>query len=97
MLLYASGNLFKLEALVRYQHATADQSNGIALMNRQDVTVGSFTGNAYDSAYLGLNYYLYGQKCKLMLGEQFDDLRGGTGSKAGFQGWTTLVGFRTYW
>jgi len=87
----------KLEAIVRFQYGTAEQSNGIALMNRQDKTVGSFTGDAYDSAYVGLNYYIYGQKCKLMLGEQFDDLTGGTGKQAGFRGWTTLAGFRTYW
>ncbi len=87
----------KLEALVRYQYGTAEQRNGIALLNRQDKTVGSFTGDSYHSVYLGLNYYIYGQKCKLMLGEQFDDLTGGTGIQAGFRGWTTLAGFRMYW
>jgi hypothetical protein len=89
--------LDKLEAVVRYQYGTANQRNGIALMNRQDKTVGSFSGNTYDSAYLGLNYYIYGQKCKLMLGEQFDDLTGGTGKPGGYRGWTTLAGFRMYW
>ena len=87
----------RLEAVVRYQYGTADHPNGIALMNRQIKTVGSFTGNTYDSAYMGLNYYIYGQKCKVMFAEQFDDLTGGTGKQAGYRGWTTLVGFRTYW
>jgi hypothetical protein len=87
----------KLEAVVRCQYAASDQSNGIALMNRQDKTVGSFTGDAYDSAYMGLNYYIYGQKCKLMLGGQSDNLTGGTGKQAGYRGWTMLAGLRMYW
>jgi phosphate-selective porin OprO and OprP len=87
----------KLEAVVRYQFATSDDPNGIALMNRQDKTVGSFTGDTYDSVYLGLSYYIYGHKFKLMTAEQLDYLTGGTGAKAGFQGWTTLAGFRMYW
>lgn len=87
----------KLDVVVRYQYATADQSNGIALMNRQDKTVGSFTGDTYDSVSLGADYYFYGHKCKLMLAEQFDDLAGGVGTQAGFRGWTTLAGYRMYW
>jgi len=87
----------KLEAVLRCQYAIGDQSNGIALMNRQDKTIGSFTGDNYASVYFGLDYYIYGQKCKLMAGEQLDDLTGGTGKHAGFRGWTTLAGFRMYW
>lgn len=87
----------KLEAIVRYQYGTSDHANGIALMNRQDKTVGAFTGDSYDSVYMGMNYYIYGQKCKLMAGEQFDDLTGGTGAHGNFRGWTTLAGLRVYW
>ena len=32
-----------------------------------------------------------------MLGEQYADLGGGTGAKAGYSGWTTLVGLRLFW
>lgn len=87
----------KLEAVLRCQYAGAVQRDGLALMNRQDKTVGSFVGDEYYSAYLGLDYYFYGQKCKLMLGEQFDDLMGGTGKHGDFRGGTTLVGYRMYW
>ncbi|MDB6137696.1 MAG: phosphate-selective porin [Verrucomicrobiaceae bacterium] len=86
----------KLELVARYQLGLAAEDNGITTLNRQEKTVGKFTGDTYNAAYLGLNYYLYGQKLKLMAGEQFADLSGGTGAKAGFQGWTSLVGLRMF-
>ncbi len=86
----------KLEAVFRYQLGLANHDNGIVTLNRQEKTVGKFTGDNYDAAYLGLNYYLYGQKLKIMAGEQFADLTGGTGAAAGYRGWTTLVGLRLF-
>ena len=86
----------KLEAVFRYQLGLANHDNGIVTLNRQEKTVGKFTGDTYNAAYLGLNYYLYGQKLKIMAGEQFADLTGGTGAAAGYRGWTTLVGLRLY-
>lgn len=86
-----------LEAVFRYQYGTAENDNGIAILNRQEKTVGKFTGDTYQAAYLGLNYYVYGQKMKFMVGEQYTDLTGGTGISDGYQAWTTLVGFRIYW
>lgn len=85
-----------LEMVFRYQLGLASQDNGITTLNRQEKTVGKFTGDTYNAFYLGMNYYLYGQKLKLMAGEQYDDLSGGSGAKAGFSGWTTLVGLRFF-
>ena len=86
----------QLEVVFRYQLGLADQSNGITTINRQEKTLGKFTGDTYNAGYLGLNYYLYGQKLKLMVGEQLADLTGGTGAAAGYRGWTTLVGLRMF-
>ncbi|MDB6138848.1 MAG: Phosphate-selective porin [Verrucomicrobiaceae bacterium] len=86
----------QLEFVVRYQLGLASQDNGITTLNRQEKTIGKFTGDAYNAGYVGLNYYLYGQKLKLMVGEQFAELRGGTGANAGYQGWTTLAGLRLF-
>jgi phosphate-selective porin OprO and OprP len=86
----------KLEAVFRYQCGLSSADNGITTLNRQEKTVGKFTGDTYNAAYLGLNYYFYGQKFKLMLGEQYANLGGGTGPNAGYSGWTTLAGFRLY-
>ena len=86
----------QLELVTRYQLGLADQSNGITTLNRQVKSVGKFTGDTYNSIYVGLNYYFYGQKLKLMAGEQYDKLSGGTGAKAGYDGFTSLVGLRMY-
>ena len=87
----------KLEVIARYQHGTSDNANGITTLNRQVSNVGKFTGDTYDSGYVGLNYYVHGQKLKLMVGAQYDELSGGTGANANYRGWTTLVGFRLFW
>jgi len=86
----------KLEFLVRYQLGIASESNGITTLNRQQKTVGSFTGDTYNACYLGLNYYIYGHHLKLMFGEEYARLSGGTGPNAGYNGWTTLVGLRMF-
>ena len=86
----------KLEFVLRYQLGLATESNGIATLNRQQKTIGIFTGDTYNACYAGLDYYLYGQKFKLMFGEEFAWLSGGTGASAGYSGWTTLVGFRLF-
>ena len=86
----------KLEFIVRYQLGLASQNNGIQTLNRQQHTIGTFTGDNYNACYLGLDYYLYGQKLKLMFAEEYASLRGGTGPSAGYNGWTTYVGFRLF-
>ena len=86
----------KLEFLVRYQLAIASESNGISTLNRQQKTVGTFTGDTYNAIYLGLNYYIYGHRLKLMFGEEYARLSGGTGPQAGYNGWTTMVGLRLF-
>ncbi len=87
----------KLELVTRYQLGLADKSDGITTINRQESTVGKFTGDTMNSGYVGLNYYVYGQKLKFMLGEQYDDLTGGKAKSAGYNGWTTLAGLRIFW
>ena len=86
----------KLEFIARYQLGLASESDGIATLNRQQKTVGTFTGDTYNAIYLGLNYYIYGDRLKLMFGEEYARLSGGTGPSAGFNGWTTMVGFRLF-
>ena len=72
----------KLEVIVtrRYRLRIVPQ---VTTLGRQVVSnVGKFTGDTYNSAYVGLNYYVYGQKAKLMVGGQYDELTGGTGKNA---------------
>ena len=86
----------KLELITRYTLGIASEDNGISTLNRQQHTIGTFTGDNYNSLYLGADYYLYGQKLKLMFGEEYASLRGGTGTAANYNGWTTWVGFRLF-
>jgi len=87
----------KLQAVFRYQYGHGSESNTIGLINRQDSTVGKFTGDEFNAAYLGVNYFVYGNKLRLMAGVEYFDLTGGTGAKADNSGFTTMVGARMYW
>lgn len=87
----------KLELVARFEFGQSSNDNGITTaVNREERTIGRFTGDSQHSEYIGLNYYLYGQKLKLMIGEQHAGLTGGTGARAGYDGWTTLAGFRMF-
>ena len=87
----------KLQLVARYQLGLADGANGITTLNRQEKTVGKFTGDTYNAGYLGLNYFIYGEKLKLMTGIQYENLSGGSGPNAGNSGWTFLTGLRIFW
>ena len=69
----------------------AANPDGLSLPSRyegaSDTTDGS--GNTYTSAYLGINYYIYGHKLKLMNGVEYSHLGGGD-----YDGFTFLSGLR---
>ena len=87
----------KLQAEFRYTYGHGSNANSITTINRQISTVGGFTGDEINTFYLGANYFICGYNAHLMAGIEYTDLTGGTGPKAGFSGWTTLVGLRIYW
>lgn len=66
--------------------------DGMALQSRYESTSGTTSdpkGNTYVSTYLGLNYYLYGHKLKLMNGVEYSHLGGGD-----YDGYTFMSGLR---
>lgn len=87
----------KLQAVFRYQYGHGSEPGSIGLINRQDATIGKYSGDVYNAAYLGMNYFLYGYKARLMAGVEYFDLSGNTAANSGNSGWTTLVGFRIFW
>jgi len=87
----------KLQVELRYQLGLASEANGITTLNRQEKTIGKYTGDNYEAVYLGANYFIYGYKLRIMSGIQYENLSGGTGKNAGNSGWTALTGFRVYW
>ena len=80
-----------LQLVGRLQLASAADPDGLSLPGRyegaSDTTDGK--GNTYASAYLGLNYYIYGHKLKLMNGVEYSHLGGGD-----YDGCTFLSGLR---
>lgn len=89
-----------LQLVGRLQLASSSDADGIKLGSRYegvspetDPLTGARTsdakGNSYVSTYLGLNYYIYGHKLKLMNGVEWSHLGGGD-----YTGTTFLSGLR---
>lgn len=92
-----------LQLVGRVQYASSDRPNGLTLPNRYEAVIpGDDRGDQYLSGYLGLNYYLYGHKLKLMLGVEYSAMEGSgivKGTKGGdgdFDGYTALAGVRMF-
>lgn len=80
-----------LQLVGRFQVATSDGANGLRVPGRYErLPAGDDeSGNTYVSAYLGLNYYMYGHKLKLMNGVEYSHMGGGD-----YDGYTLMSGLR---
>lgn len=94
----------KLQVAVRYQFSSSNADNGLSLQNRYERTapdlVGSsgkaVSGNQYQAAYLGLNYYLCGHQLKLMSGVEYAHMQDHANDGGEYDGWTWTSGLRMY-
>lgn len=88
----------KLEAVFRYTYSTSDGAEGIRLQSRYerggDAAPLNTRGDNYNAFYLGLNYYICGDKLKLMNGVEYATLDAPKG--ADWDGWTYFAGVRLY-
>jgi phosphate-selective porin OprO/OprP len=71
-----------LQLVGRVQVATSNGADGLSSPGRYDAAsllpeAGDSKGNSFISTYLGLNYYIYGHKLKLMTGLEYTHLGGG--------------------
>jgi len=87
----------KLEGVFRYTYAGSDAEGGIRLTSRYERKADKLKedrGDNYHSLYLGANYYIYGDKLKLMTGVEYStaDLRDGSD----WGSWTWIGGVRFY-
>lgn len=82
-----------LQLVGRLQVATSGEADGLKVPSRYErlVSGDDEKGNTYASAYLGLNYYLYGHKLKLMNGIEYSHLGGGD-----YDGLTVMSGLRFF-
>ena len=85
-----------LQLVGRFQLANSDAGNGITVPSRYErlskLPSGANNdekGNTYASAYMGLNYYIYGHKLKLMNGIEYSHMGGGD-----YDGYTAMTGLR---
>lgn len=87
----------KLEGVFRYTYADSDGKNGIRLANRYERQVDNLKadrGDNYHSIYTGANYYIYGDKLKLMAGVEFSTADLVDGSD--WNSWTWFGGVRLH-
>jgi len=86
-----------LQVALRYQYAVSDGQNGLQLQQRyeQEVVPGG-TGNAYQAVYAGINYLIYGNRLKLMIGAEYSVMKDSAEDGESYRGWTYLAGVRVY-
>jgi len=80
----------KLQLATRYQFAFANDENGLLAQRRYERTVGLITGELYQAAYAGFNYYIAGHRIKLTQGIEYANLDGQ-------DVWTASIAFRVFW
>lgn len=89
----------KLQVVARYTFA--DSSDDVLrLQSRYERRAPELTdggnGGRYHAGYLGVNYFIYGHKLKLMAGVEYSQMDGGSDG-GDFEGVTALTGIRIYW
>ena len=93
----------KLKIVVRYLYQQSDQPEGlklnsryIPLSDRRDTSIdlNDGRGDEQQAFYLGLNYYLCGEKLKLISGIQHDELK--SEDETQFRGWTVGTSIRLW-
>ena len=88
----------KLQLVGRYHYADTDDVDGLTLRPRyeqQAPDVPDIRGDEYHSFYAGLNYYLYGNRIKLMTGLEFASMKDHSTvdiTAENYRGWTWLSG-----
>jgi phosphate-selective porin OprO and OprP len=68
----------KLQVVSRYVYANGSDTDTLSPLRRYESFVGAPKGDSYHSGYLGLNYYLYGHKLKVMGGVEYTSMSGGS-------------------
>ncbi len=86
----------KLQLVGRYSLSTGDGAQSVSLQKRYEAEAPSLAaggkGEIYQSAYLGLQYFIYGDRFKVLAGAEYSHLSGGSGKD--FDTLTFLTGVR---
>lgn len=93
----------RLEAVARYQYQGSEESEGIRLNSRYVRRSGAAEGysglsngrgDEHHSVYGGLKYHLCKDNAHLLAGLEYDNIKS-NGDQV-YEGWTTFLGFRTF-
>jgi len=90
------GNNDPLQLVMRYQYASSSEDNGLYLQRRYEQKVTDGEGDHYQALYTGLNYFLYGQKLKLMVGGEYAHMKDKANDGGKYTGWTWFGAVRLY-
>ena len=89
----------KVQLVARYQLSRSRGPDGLQLQSRYELDApfvsDSGLGDRYQAGYLGLNWYIYDKKLKIMSGVECSKMNGG-GDGGDFSGWTFFNGFRMH-
>ena len=87
----------KLQIVARYSLSTGDGPDSVLAQRRYERSApnlsGGGKGDFYNAAYLGLQYFIYGDRLKLLAGAEYAHLNGG-GNGGSYDGVTYLAGVR---
>ncbi len=84
----------KLQLVGRYAFAHSDEDLGVVAQTRYErsVATNKGRGDTYHSLYGGLQYFIHGDKLKVLAGAEWARLE--NNSKTAYDGWTLLTGLR---
>lgn len=83
----------KIQLVGRYTYSASDGPTGIRPQGRYETLAGALTGDTYHALYLGGQYFIHGDKLKLLAGAEYSLLgQSNTGDR--YDGVTALAGLR---
>ena len=87
----------KLQLVGRYTFSVGDGADSVIAQPRYERAAPELTGGGrgdqYQAGYVGLQYFIHGDKLKLLGGIEYAKLNGG-GNGGDYDGWTALTGIR---
>jgi phosphate-selective porin OprO and OprP len=83
----------RIQLVGRYSFATSEGDAGVRPQSRHETPAGALRGDSYHAFYLGGQYFIHGDKLKLMAGAEYAAL-GQNSSADRYDGYTFLTGLR---
>jgi len=83
----------KFQLVGRYSYAASEGATGVRPQSRYETPAGALRGDSYHAFYLGGQYFIYGDKLKLLAGAEYAAL-GQSESSDRYDGFTVLTGLR---